>query len=77
MTIQGELVDALVPAMKAAATSIIKRELGLTESSLLSTPIGKEKKFSKQVRGTDKAKKIMPGKWGTQHPFKGKLVGGE
>ena len=77
MTIQGELVDALVPAMKAAATSVIKRELGLTESSLLSTPIGKEKKFSKQVRGTDRAKKIMPGKWGTQHPFNGKLVGGE
>jgi hypothetical protein len=76
ITVYGELTAAIAPGIKAAITRIVKRSLGLSESALLSTPIGKEKKFSKQVKGTDRAKKVMPGKWGTQHPFKGKLVGG-
>jgi len=77
ISVYGELASALMPAIQKAVTSIIKDKLGLHESALLTTPVSKDKKFSKQVRGTDKAKKIMPGKWGTQHPFKGKLVGGE
>lgn len=44
--------------------------------SKLGSDYTKDKVFSNQVKATDKAKKMPVAKWGTQHPFKGKLVGG-
>jgi hypothetical protein len=49
----------------------------LVESkSKLGSDYTKDKVFSDQVKATDKAKKIPVAKWGTKHPFNGKLVGG-
>jgi len=49
----------------------------ITESkSKFGSDYTKDKVFSNQVKATDKAKKMPVAKWGTKHPFNGKLVGG-
>lgn len=46
----------------------------LIESKVKPTGEG-NKIFSPQVKATEKAKNIPVGKWGTKHPFNGRLVG--